>query len=80
MKQNIDIKLLKENPQLFFSQLPEKAEKEFEKLMEFILFKYDIADINKNEDVNQNKFNLFKENPIKVKRILKYSREELHER
>lgn len=80
MEQTIDIKLLKENPQLFFSQLPEKAEKEFENLLEFILFKYDIKKVNQNETSNQNKFNLFKEKPIKVEKIVKYSREELHER
>ena len=51
MKQIIDIELFKENPQLFFSQLPEKAEVEFQNLLEFILFKYNVIIENKEENV-----------------------------
>lgn len=35
MQQTIDINLLKENPKLFFAQLPEKAEEE---ILEFLYF------------------------------------------
>ena len=42
MKQIINIDLLKENPELFFSQLPEKAEKEINEFLRFVFFKYEI--------------------------------------
>ena len=37
MQQIIDINLLKENPKLFFSQLPEKAEEEISEFLYFII-------------------------------------------
>ena len=79
MLQKIDIELFKENPQILFSQLPQKAEKEIENLLKYIVFKYNIKNINKVSD-NKEKFKLFKENPIKVEKIVNYTREELHER
>ncbi len=40
MEQLIDIETFKRNPNLFFSQLPEKAEEEFENILNYIIFKY----------------------------------------
>ena len=80
MKQTIDISLFKKNPQLFFSQLPEKAEDEITEFLRFVIFKYRINVEYNDKDIKINKFNLFKENPIKVEKITKYTREKLHER
>jgi len=51
MQQAIDINLLKENPKLFFSQLPEKAEEEISEFLYFIIYKYNlnIEVLNKNK-------------------------------
>ena len=56
MQQTIDINLLKENPKLFFSQLPEKAEEEISEFLYFIIFKYNlsVALPNKNNIVGYN--------------------------
>ncbi len=75
-----DYNKFKENPELFFSQLPQKAEEEFASLLEFLIFKYDLHRRNKNEDTKKKKFNLFSKKPILVKNIKKYTKEELHER
>ena len=40
MKQTINIALFKENPQKFFSQLPEKAKNEITEFLRFVIFKY----------------------------------------
>ena len=79
MKQTIDMELFKENPQLFFSQLPKKAEVEFQNLLEFMLFKYDVTDLYTKKEVKKRKFEFFEENPINVQKVNKYTREELHE-
>ena len=79
MLQKIDFELFKKNPQDFFSQLPQKAEKEIENLLKYIVFKYNIKNIKKISD-NKEKFKLFKEHPIKVEKIINYTREELHQR
>lgn len=51
MKHSIDINLIKENPQIFFKQLDENAEKEFISLLEYFVFKYDIKfDFEINSD------------------------------
>jgi len=42
MQQIIDINLLRENPQLFFSQLPEKAKAEISEFIYFIIYKYNL--------------------------------------
>ncbi len=80
MEQTINIELFKENPQFFFSQLPEKAEKEFQSLLEFIFFKYEITNLYTKKEMKKRKFDFFKENPINVEKIKKHTREELHER
>ena len=42
MKQTINIDLFKKNPQLFLSQLPEKAEKEYIEMLQYIMYKYNV--------------------------------------
>ena len=80
MKQIINIDLLKENPELFFSQLPEKAEKEINDFLRFVFFKYEITNLDTNKELEKKSFNLFIENPIIVEKLKKYTREDLHER
>ena len=81
MKQIMNIDLLKENPQLFFSKLPDEAEIEIQNLLEFVFFKYNLNNLyGIRKNIDKDKFNLFKENPIRVEKITKYTREELHER
>jgi hypothetical protein len=77
MKQTINLKLMKENPELFFSQLPEKAMMEIDDFLNFLIFKYKI-----NIDFSEKKqrFKNFIERPVKVKSKIKFTREELHER
>jgi hypothetical protein len=77
MQHTINLKLMKENPNLFFSKLPEKAEKEMLEFLNFLAFKYKIS-FDYTE--NKHRFKNFVENPIKVKNKIKYTREELHER
>ena len=49
MKQTIDIELFKKKPEFFFSQLPEKAEKEYIDMLEYIIYKYNVKyDIREN--------------------------------
>ncbi len=48
MKYTIDLNLIKENPELFFSQLPKKAEDEIVDFLQFIVFKYDISIVAEN--------------------------------
>ena len=90
MQQTIDINLIKENPQLFFSQLNMEAENEFINLLEYFIFKYEInisakKDTNKDVEINDgfkvfNKIPRFILNPIEIKDFKHFSREELHER
>lgn len=56
MQQKIDLNLLKENPKLFFSQLPEKAEEEISEFLYFIIYKYNLSVElpNKNNIVGYN--------------------------
>ena len=51
MKQTLNIDLLKENPQLFFSKLPDEAEIEIQNLLEFVFFKYNLMIGNSEESV-----------------------------
>lgn len=41
MEQILNIDLFKNNPQLFFSKLPPKAEKEITDFLQFVIFKYE---------------------------------------
>ncbi|MFN8256685.1 MAG: hypothetical protein U0W24_13390 [Bacteroidales bacterium] len=43
MQQIFDINLIKENPQLFFSNLPKNAEVEIVEFLRFIFYKYNIS-------------------------------------
>ncbi len=56
MQQTIDINLLKENPQLFFSQLPKKAEEEISEFLYYIIYKYNLSvelpNVNNNVGYN----------------------------
>jgi hypothetical protein len=52
MKHSIDINLIKENPGLFFSKLPKKAEAEIADFLQFIVFKYNISFISENDTNN----------------------------
>jgi hypothetical protein len=77
MKQTINFKLIKENPELFFSQLPEKARIEIDDFLNFLIFKYKI---NIEFPEKKQRFKNIIENPVKVKSKVKFTREELHER
>jgi len=79
MQQTIDINLIKESPALFFSQLDKDAEKEFQNLLEFFIFKYKLEIIDDGFKV-LNKIPQFILNPIEIKDFKHFSREELHER
>lgn len=48
MQYTIDLNLIKENPELFFSQLPKKAEDEILDFLQFIVFKYNLSIISEN--------------------------------
>ncbi len=48
MQYTIDLNLIKENPELFFSQLPKKAEDEIVDFLQFIVYKYNISIISEN--------------------------------
>ena len=90
MEKPIDINLFKENPKLFFSQLPEKAKAEINEFLRFVIFKYDIkSQSNKKKEVIENK----QENDISNSLLdafaslrtglpdnYKFDREEIHER
>jgi len=77
MQHTINLNLMKENPELFFSKLPEKAEMEMLEFLNFLAFKYKISF---DYCDNKPRFKNFVETPIKVKNKIKYSREEIHER
>lgn len=77
MSKTININLLKENPKLFFSQLPEKAEEEISEFLYFIICKYNLS---RELSDNKIRFKNFIENPIQVKNYKKFTKEELHER
>lgn len=79
MQHKINIDLIIENPQLFLSGLPEEAKLEFQQLLEFIIFKYDLSEKFLEKNIKK-KYKIFREKPIEVDRIVKYSREELHDR
>ncbi len=80
MEKLINLETFKESPHIFFEYMPEEAKKEFESLLEFIIFKYNLKNIKANRNIETTNFSLFKENPIKVKKIIKYKRDELHKR
>jgi len=77
MQQTIDINLMKENPKLFFSQLPDKAEEEISEFLLFIIYKYNLSIELPNKKI---RFKNFIENPVQVQEYRKFTREELHER
>lgn len=85
MNKTIDINLLKENPQLFFSKLDKEAEREFTNLLEFIIFKYEI-----NFETNTGKKSILKKeadfldfienNKIILPENFKFNRDEANDR
>jgi len=77
MQQLIDINLFKKNPQIFISQLPKNAEEEMVEFLNFLMFKYKI---NLDFPDKEPRFKNFIENPIKVEKKIKFTRDELHER
>lgn len=72
--QTIDINLLKENPQLFFSQLPEKAETEILEFLRFVIFKYQNIE-QKDEENNDIISDIL---PKKVKEFTPLNRDEIY--
>jgi hypothetical protein len=69
MKKLINIELLKKDPQRFFSKLPGEAEEEINKLLEYILYKYNLNDTFNDKDNETSRFEFFEKNPIKVDQI-----------
>jgi hypothetical protein len=58
MKKKIDTDIIKNNPEEFFSQLNSEARKEFDHLLNYMVYKYDIVlndipDENQAEKVNE---------------------------
>ena len=80
MKQTIDINLLKKNPQLFFSQLPEKAEKDIIEFLQFVIFKYQNIEQEKDENKLKNNNTISEILPKKVKEFTPLNREEIYAR
>jgi len=92
MQYTIDLNLIKENPELFFSQLPKKAEDEIVDFLQFIVFKYNISIIsenninnfepeNKQESiVNNDVLNAFASFRTGLPANYKFNREEANER
>jgi len=86
MQHLIDIKLFKENPQIFFKQLDNEAEKEFISLLEYFIYKYDIhIDYSAEEKQlplkSEDDFLNFIENhKLKLPKDFKFNREEANER
>jgi len=89
MLQTIDFNSFKENPQIFFKQLPEQAENEFQHLFDYFIFKYN-ADL-KHTAINNSENNqeLKKENKLLnefaflrlgLPNDYKFNREEANER
>ncbi len=79
MLQTIDFNSFKENPQIFFKQLPKEAEVEFSEFLRIFLIKYDVS-YPKVEYDKKLKFRNFIENPISISKTIKYTRKDLHER
>jgi hypothetical protein len=85
MDKKININLIKENPQLFFSKLDKDAEKEFSNLLEFIVFKYDITFDAKSEKksylTHEDDFlNFIENNKITLPNNFKFDRNEANDR
>lgn len=72
MQQVIDIDLLKNNPQLFFSQLPEDAKDEVVEFIHFLIYKYELnievpeqkQAFNDTEDCEQKEMKKYKVSEI----------------
>lgn len=75
----LDFELIKKNPDEFFSQLDEQAEKEFINILEYFIFKYNLKlhfkENNKPEIKENNE--LF---PKKVKEFKLLTRDEIYVR
>ncbi len=86
MQHLIDINLFKENPQIFFKQLDEDAEKEFISLLEYLIFKYDIQmdysiEEKRSSMKSDNDFlNFIGSHKLKLPENFKFNREEANER
>jgi len=92
MNYPFDVNLFKKNPELFFSQLPKKAEDEIVDFLQFIVFKYNISIISENNRnnfesenrqeiaVNTDVLNAFASFRTGLPANYKFSREEANER
>ena len=95
MEQTIDITVFKKNPELFFEQLPKEAENEFENLLQYIVFKYNLSLHRKEAKLFEESQTIIEHDtkekvfakipdgilkPICIENFKHYSREELHER
>jgi hypothetical protein len=83
MQYTIDLNLLKENPEQFFSQLPKKAEDEIVDFLQFIVYKYNISIIQENNNeriVNTDLLNAFASFRNGLPANYKFNREEANER
>ncbi|OQX73075.1 MAG: hypothetical protein B6D64_14370 [Bacteroidetes bacterium 4484_276] len=79
MQKTIDINLIKEDPKLFFSQLPEKAEVEITEFLRFIVFKYNINRVIP-EDKKNDLLDAFASLRTGLPNNFKFNREEANER
>lgn len=85
MKNKPDIKLIKENPDLFFSQLDKEAEKEFANIFEYFVFKHNIKIDDRKTDTSSSKkerefLRFIENNKIILPENFKFNREEAHDR
>ncbi len=84
MSKEIDIKFIKEKPELFFSQLPDKAQTEISEFLRYIIFKYDISldfeKFNIKTDKSENLLKAFKSTRTGLPIDFKFNREEANER
>jgi len=79
--ESISIDQLKNNPDVFFSQLDNEAENEFQNLLDYFVFKHNLNGLRRQElSSKKQPFELFKNNPVVLEKLHTYTREELHEK
>lgn len=77
MQKYIDIKRIKENPELFFSKLDKEAEIEFINLLEYFIYKHNIK-IDDKEEKEIGKYEISDILPRIVNEFEPLSRDEIY--